>query len=858
MMILKFMCTRFASRVENSFPIGLWAGLPNQTKRLLLLENKAMARKSIIFALSLPLSLLLAPLTTVPVAAQQSTLAIVVLPTDRTVLPIPEPRYPHSTVFDARNASPPPRFEVKAPANAPNVVIVLIDDMGFGQSSAFGGPINMPTVEQLANGGLRYNQFHTTALCSPTRAALLSGRNHHMNNMGSITETATAFPGQTGQRPNSVAPLAEMLRLNGYSTAAFGKSHETAAWEVSPSGPTDRWPTRSGFDKFYGFLGGETNQWAPLLYDGLTQVELPNDPNYNFMTDMTDKAIAWVQGQKSLTPDKPFFVYFAPGATHAPHHVPKKWIAKYKGKFDQGWDKVREETLARQIKLGVVPAGTKLAPKPEAIKDWAALSADEKKLFARQMEVFAGFGEYADTEIGRFIKAIEATGQLDNTLIFYVVGDNGASAEGGMSGLFSEMTYFNGVTETVQDILKHYDELGGPTTYPHYAAGWAVAGDTPFTWTKQVASSYGGTRNGMVVHWPERIAAKGEVRSQWHHVIDIAPTILEAAGLPEPKSVNGTLQTPIEGVSMLYTFADPKAESTHKTQYFEIFGNRAIYNDGWLAGTVHRAAWEFKPRATLENDTWELYDTRTDFSLTNDLAAKNPEKLKEMQDLFLKEAVKYTVLPLDDRLTERFIAALVGRPDLMAGRTSLTVHQGMTGMSENVFINLKNRSHVITAEVEVPKTGANGVILAQAGRFGGWSLYVKDGKPIYTYNFLGLQRFTVAAKQALPAGKATIRFEFAYDGGGMGKGGTGTIFVNGKNVATGRIDRTQCCVFSADEGADVGVDNDTPVTEAYKVPFKFTGKIAKVTIELKEMNKADRDDAEQGRKAAALKKGLSD
>lgn len=801
---------------------------------------------------------LLLPMLTVPAVSQSNTSQGVVLPTERTILPIPEPQYPHSTVFDARNASPPPRFEVKAPANSPNVVIVLIDDMGFGQSSAFGGPINMPTVEQLANSGLRYNQFHTTALCSPTRAALLSGRNHHMNNMGSITETATAFPGQTGQRPNSVAPLAEMLRLNGYSTAAFGKSHETAAWEVSPSGPTDRWPTRSGFDKFYGFLGGETNQWAPLIYDGLTQAELPNDPNYNFMTDMTDKAIAWVQGQKSLTPDKPFFVYFAPGATHAPHHVPKEWIAKYKGKFDQGWDKVREETLARQIKLGVVPAGTKLAPKPEAIKDWATLSADEKKLFARQMEVFAGFGEYADTEIGRFIKSIEATGQLDNTLIFYVVGDNGASAEGGMSGLFSEMTYFNGVTETVQDILKHYDELGGPTTYPHYAAGWAVAGDTPFTWTKQVASSYGGTRNGMVVHWPKRIAAKGEVRSQWHHVIDVAPTILEAAGLPEPKSVNGTPQTPIEGVSMVYTFSDSRAESTHKTQYFEIFGNRAIYNNGWLAGTVHRAAWEFKVRAPLENDTWELYDTRTDFSLTKDLAAKNPEKLKEMQDLFLKEAVKYSVLPLDDRLTERFVAALVGRPDLMAGRTSLTVHQGMTGMSENVFINVKNRSHMITAEVEVPKTGANGVILAQAGRFGGWSFYVKDGKPTYTYNFLGLQRFTVAAKQALPAGKATIRFEFAYDGGGMGKGGTGAIFVNGKNVANGRIDRTQCCVFSADEGADVGVDNDTPVTEAYKVPFKFTGKIGKVTIELKEDKKADLDDMERGRKAAALKRALSD
>jgi len=778
--------------------------------------------------------------------------------TDRTVLPIPEPQYPHSTVFNVRNATPPPRFEVKAPVKAPNVLIVLIDDMGFGQSSAFGGPIHMPTVDGLANEGLRYNEFHTTALCSPTRTALLSGRNHHMNNMGSITETATAFPGQTGQRPNSVAPVAEMLRLNGYSTAAFGKSHETAAWEVSPSGPTDRWPTRSGFDKFYGFIGGETNQWAPLLYDGMNQVEPLTDPNYHFMTDMTNQAIKWVQAEKSLTPDKPFFVYFAPGATHAPHHVPKEWIAKYKGKFDQGWDKLREETLARQIKLGVVPAGTKLAPKPEAIKDWATLSPDEKKLFARQMEVFAGFGEYADAEIGRLIQAIEATGQLDNTLIFYIVGDNGASAEGGMVGLYNEMTYFNGVHETVEDILKHYDELGGPTTYPHYAAGWAVAGDTPFTWTKQVASSYGGTRNGMAVHWPKGITAKGELRSQWHHVIDIAPTILEAAGLPEPKSVNGTAQTPIEGVSLAYTFGDSKAASRHTTQYFEIFGNRAIYQDGWLAGTVHRAAWEFKPRTTLENDKWEMYDTRTDFSLANDLAAKNPGKLKELQDLFLKEAVKYSVLPIDDRTLERFNAAMVGRPDLMAGRTSLTVYQGMTGMSENVFINVKNRSHTITAEVEIPKKGANGVILAQAGRFGGWSLYVKDGKPTYTYNWLGLQQYTVAATQALPPGKATIRFEFVSDGGGLGKGGTGTLLVNGKKVAEGRIEQTQCCAFSADEGADVGADEGTPVTKAYKVPFTFTGKIAKVTIELKEMKAADKGEAEQGHKEATLKKALSE
>ncbi|WP_249124635.1 arylsulfatase [Bradyrhizobium manausense] len=803
-------------------------------------------------------ALSLIALLPIPANAQQAAPPAVVLPTDRTVLPIPEPEYPHSTVFDARNATPPPRFEVKAPPSAPNVLIVLIDDMGFGQSGAFGGPIRMPTVEKLANEGLRYNEFHTTALCSPTRSALLSGRNHHMNNFGSIAETATTFPGQTGQRPNSVATIAEMLRLNGYSTAHFGKNHETAAWEVSPSGPTDRWPTRQGFDKFYGFMGGETNQWAPLIYDGMTQVEPSKDPNYNFMTDMTNKAIDWMQYQKSLTPDKPFFMYFAPGATHAPHHVPKEWIAKYKGKFDQGWDKLREETLARQIKLGVVPSGTKLAPKPEAIKDWAALSADERKLFARQMEVFAGFGEYADTEIGRLVDAVKATGQLDNTLIFYIVGDNGASAEGGMNGLFNEMTYFNGVQESVQDILKHYDELGSPTTYSHYAAGWAVAGDTPFTWTKQVASSYGGTRNGMVVHWPKGIAAKGEVRSQWHHVIDIVPTILEATKIPEPKSVNGTVQTPIEGVSMAYSFANPGASSPHTTQYFEIFGNRAIYSDGWLAGTIHRAAWETKNRRPLEQDVWELYDTRSDFSLANDLAANNPDKLKELQDLFLKEAIKYSVLPLDDRTLERLNPALVGRPDLMAGRTSLTVHEGMLGMSENVFINTKNRSHAITADIEIPAAGASGAILAQAGRFGGWSLYLKDGKPTYTYNFLGLQRFTIAAQQALPAGKSTIRFEFAYDGGGIGKGGVGTLFVNGKSVATGRIDRTQCCGFSADEGADVGADEGTPVTEAYKVPFKFSGKISQVTIELKEMKKADSEEAVEGRKAAMLKKGLSD
>ncbi len=766
---------------------------------------------------------------------------------DRTVLPIAEPDYPHETELDVRKATPPPRFEVKAPVGAPNVLLVLIDDMGFGIPSTFGGPVHMPTADRLATEGLRYNEFHNTAVCSPTRTALLSGRNHHMNNMSSITETATAFPGATGQRPNNVAPLAEMLRLNGYNTAFYGKNHETAAWEVSVSGPTNRWPTRSGFDEFYGFIGGETNQFAPAIYHGMNRIETPHYPGYHFMTDMTNKAIDWVKYQEALTPDRPFFIYFAPGATHAPHHVPQEWIDKYKGKFDQGWDALRQETLARQIKLGVVPPGTKLAPKPAAIKDWDKLTPDEKKLFARQMEIYAAYAEYADAEIGRLVDAIRETGQFDNTLVIYILGDNGTSAEGGANGMFNEMTYFNGVPETVPDILKHWDDLGGPKSYGHMAAGWAVAGDAPFTWVKQVASNFGGTRAGTVVTWPNRIKAKGELRTQFHHVIDVAPTVLEAANLPEPKIVNGTVQSPIEGVSMVYTFDDPKAESRHKLQYFEIFGNRAMYADGWFAGTIHRAPWEPKPRAALLDDKWELYDTRTDFSLTNDLAARNPAKLKELQDLFMKEAVKYRVLPIDDRGIERVNAKLAGRPDLMGDRTSLTLGEGMTGMTENVFLNIKNRSKTITAEVDVPQGGANGVILCQGGLTGGWSLYLKDGKPAYTYNFLGLQRFKVAAPQALPPGKATIRFEFAYDGG-IGKGGVGTMYVNGTKVAEGRIERTQAMAFSADETADVGLDDGTVVTDEYKQwDNKFTGKIHKVTIEVGPIGAVE--------KAAAAKMG---
>ena len=754
---------------------------------------------------------------------------------DRTVLPVPEPQRPEYTELDVRNATPPPRFQVTAPEGAPNVLLVLVDDLGFAGTSTFGGSVGTPTFDRMADGGVFYNNFHTTAVCSPTRAALKSGRNHHVNNMAAIIETGTAFPGNTGQIPAEVAPLAEMLRLNGYGTAAFGKWHELAAWEASAAGPFDRWPTRQGFDKFYGFLGGETNQWAPFVYEGTHPVELPEDPSYHFLTDMTDQAAAWIRYQKALAPDKPFFVYFAPGATHAPHHVPSEWIARWHGRFDQGWDRLREEILARQITAGVVPAGTQLAPKPSAIPDWDSLSADEKTLFARQAEVFAAFVEFTDHEIGRVIEAVDATGELDNTLVILVYGDNGTSAEGGRNGMFSEMTYFNGVQETVPDMLQHLESWGGPETYPHMAAGWAVAFDTPYKWTKQMGSDYGGTKVGMTVHWPKGITPGGGLRTQFHHVIDVAPTILEAAGLPEPRVVNGVPQRPMDGVSMVYSFNDGAANDRHTTQYFEMFGNRAIYRDGWLARTIHRAPWEPTPRRPLAEDIWELYDTRKDFSLVNDLAATYPERLAELQALFMYEAQKNNALPIDDRVFERILAVNVGRPDLMADRTSLTLAEGMTGMTENVFLNIKNRSKTVTAEVEVAEgKAANGIVIAQGGRFGGWALYVKDGVPAYDYNFLGLERFSVAADRPLKPGTSTIRFEFASDGGGPGKGGTGTLFVNGEKVGEGRIGRTQPAIFSADETADVGIDLATPVVETIgaEARSRFTGRIPKVTVEV--------------------------
>ena len=755
---------------------------------------------------------------------------------DREVLPILTPEPKTYTELDVRNTEPPVLFNVTAPEGAPNVVIILIDDLGFGATTTFGGPINTPTMDKLASNGLRYNNFHTTALCSPTRMALKTGRNHHTANTGSIMETATSYPGNTGQLPNSVAPLAEMLRLNGYSTAAFGKWHETAAWETSVSGPFDRWPTHQGFDKFYGFIGGETDQWAPLIYDGVKKVNPPKMDNYHFTTDMTNQAINWVKAQQSMTPDKPFFVYFATGAVHAPHHVSKEWSDKYKGKFDKGWDAVREQTVKNQLEMGIIPAGTKLAPKPKDIKDWDKLPEDNRKLFARQAEVFAGFMEMTDYEVGRFLDAIEDIGELDNTLFIFVAGDNGTSAEGGFVGMYNEMTYFNGVEEKVEDLIPLMDEWGSEGTFPHMAAGWAVAFDAPFTWTKQVASDFGGTRNGLIIQYPDGIKERSGLRTQFSHVIDIAPTVLEIAGLPEPKVVNGVPQIPIEGTSLAYTFNDANAAERHTIQYFEMFGNRALYNNGWFARTIHRAPWQTSNLPPLETDVWDLYHVAEDFSLTNNLAEEYPEKLKEMESLFMWQAQIYHVLPIDDRTIIRTNAALAGRPDLLGDRTSLTLYEGMEGMMENTFINIKNRSFSITAELNIPKGGANGVILSQGGRFGGWSLYLKNGKPEFTYNYLGLDRYVISGSKKLPEGLASVKFDFVYDGDGNGKGGKATIYVDGKAVADGRIEKTQPNIFSADETADVGLDNQTPVAEGIGYgpeETRFTGKIDKVIVAVK-------------------------
>src|SRR6267142_2895305 len=695
----------------------------------------------------------------------------------RTILPIPEQSYSGLVTYDAKDPDTkyPPIQPLRPPKGAPNVLIILLDDVGFAASSAFGGPCHTPAAERLAGGGLKYIRFHTTALCSPTRQALLAGRNHHAVGMGGITEIATSAPGYTSIRPDSAAPLAETLRLNGYATAQFGKCHEVPVWETSPLGPFRQWPTGSGFEHFYGFIGGETNQYAPSMYRDTVPVEPDRTPEegYHFTEDMTDRAIEWIRQQKALMPDKPFFVYFAPGATHAPHHVPKEWADKYKGKFDQGWDKLREETFDRQQKMGVVPQECELTKRPQEIPAWDEMPKDLRPVLVRQMEIYAGFLEHTDHQVGRLTSALQDLEILDDTLIFYILGDNGASAEGTINGTFNEMLTLNGSAslETVEFMASHIDKFGSPEAYNHYAVGWAHAMDTPYQWTKQVASHWGGTRNGTIVHWPKGIKAKGEIRSQFHHVIDVAPTILEAAGLPEPVSVNGVQQRPIEGVSMLYSFDDAKAAERRETEYFDMFGNRGIYHQGWTAVTRHKTPWLLVGEKVppFDDDVWELYDTNQDWSQANNLAKQMPEKLHELQRLWLIEATRYNVLPLDDRLAERINSDTAGRPVLIKGKSQI-LFGSMGRLSENSVLNLKNKSHSVTAVIEVPKTGAEGVIIAQGGNIGGWSLYAKGGKLKYCYNLLGIQQFYAESSSPLPAGEHQVRMEFAYAGGGLVKG----------------------------------------------------------------------------------------
>jgi arylsulfatase len=757
----------------------------------------------------------------------------------RGVLPIPDRKPVGLTTYDAKDPDTkfPPITPLRPPTGAPNVLIVLLDDVGFGASSAFGGPCQTPTAEGLAKNGLKYNRFHTTALCSPTRAAMLSGRNHHSVGMGGITEIATSAPGYNSLRPNTCAPLAEVLKLNGYSTAQFGKCHEVPVFETTPIGPFDHWPTGSGFEHFYGFIGGESNQYYPELWDGTTPVEPERTPEegYHLMEDLADKAIGYIRQQKAIAPDKPFFVYFAPGATHAPHHVPKDWIAKYKGKFDQGWDKLREETFARQKKLGVIPPDCELTKRPEDIPAWEKMDAKLRPVLAREMEIYAAFLELADHHVGRVIDSLGELGILEDTLIYYIIGDNGASAEGSLIGAWNDKTGAEALDLATPELLiERIDELGTARAQNHYAVGWAHAMDTPYQWTKQVASHFGGTRNGTIVHWPNGIKAKGEIRSQFHHVIDIAPTILELAKLPAPTFVNGVMQEPLHGVSMAYSFDDAKAAERHETQYFEMVCNRGIYHKDWTAVTRHgNLPWVVTgAQPPLSDDVWELYDTTKDWSQARDLAKKMPDKVAELKRLFDLEAAKYNVFPLDDRKGERVNSDIAGRPQVVHGSTQL-LFPGMRRLSENTAINTKNKSHSVTAEVEIPASGATGVIAAHGGHMGGWSLYVHEGKLKYHYNFVGLLHFEVTAGSTLPAGKHQVRMEFTYDGGGLGKGAGIVLYVDGKKVGDGRVARTHAFLFSMDETMDVGCDVGEPVSPDYGPRNNaFSGKVSWVQIDI--------------------------
>ena len=762
---------------------------------------------------------------------------------NRNQLPIPDSEYVGITTYDAKDPDTKfPKIEqVRPPEGAPNILVVLIDDVGFGASSAFGGPCNTPVAEKLAGKGLKFNRFHTTALCSPTRQALLTGRNHHTVGMGCITELATGSPGYNSIRPKNCAPIAEVLKLNGYSTAQFGKCHEVPVWQTSPLGPFDAWPTGGGgFEYFYGFIGGETNQWYPAIYEGTIPVEPEKTPEegYHFTEDMTDKAVKWIRQQKSLMPDKPFFVYFAPGATHAPHHVPKKWIDKYKGKFDKGWDNLREESFKRQKKLGVIPKNAELTKRHKEIPAWSEVSKEMKPILARQMEIYAGFLEHTDHCVGELLNSIKDLGVLNNTLVFYIFGDNGASAEGSLQGCFNEMAPLGGFpeVETPEFLMERIDKFGGPEAYNHYAVGWAHAMDTPYQWTKQVASHFGGTRNGMIVHWPKGFKSKGEIRQQFTHVTDIAPTILEAANIPAPDFVHGIQQKPHEGFSFKFAFDDAKAPEVHETQYFEMFGNRGIYHKGWTAVTRHRTPWltGAVKLPQFDDDVWELYDTNVDWTQSENLAKKHPEILHRLQQLWLIEAAKYNVLPLDDRMAERLVPSIAGRPELVHGKRQM-LFGGMGRLTESSIVDYKNRSHSVTAELVLPKDPARGVIVAVGGVAGGWSLYFIEGKLKYYYNFLGVEAYVIESDKKLPSGKHQIRVEFDYDGGGVAKGGNLSLYLDGKKIGSGRVERTSPGLFSADETFDIGSESGSPVTPDYGPHNnKFNGIVNWVEIDVEE------------------------
>jgi len=734
--------------------------------------------------------------------------------------------------------SDPPQFPqpVRPPKGAPNIVFILIDDAGYGQFGTFGGQIQTPALDQVAAEGLRYTRFHTTALCSPTRAALLTGRNHHVTGNGVITEAATGYEGYTGMIGKDVGTIAEVLRQHGYATSWFGKNHNTPDWETSQAGPFDRWPSGLGFDYFYGFMGGDMDQFQPTLFENHQLVPRSTDPDYILTKDLVDKAIAWLRRTRSIDAEKPYFLYMATGATHAPHHVRPEFIAPFKGQFDAGWDVYRQQTFERQKQLGVIPADAQLTKRPAELPSWSSLSADQKRLFTRMMEVFAGFTAETDHEMGRLLEVVRALPDADNTLVFYEVGDNGASAEGGLVGLLNENSFFNGIPESLEDNLARIDELGGPKHFNHFPAGWAWAMNTPFQWAKQIASHLGGVRNPIAVSWPARIKDRGGVRAQFHHVIDIAPTIYEAVGVPYPDTLNGVAQKPLDGVSMVYTFDSATAPGQRRTQYFEMFINRGLYHDGWWAASRTGIPWESSPTpANPDTATWELYNIDQDYSQANDLAAKNPDKLRQMEDMWWSEAATNNVLPLDGRKVERLSAALQGRPSLIGNRTQITYYPGMLALPAGSAPNVLNKSFAISADIEAGGgAGAgDGVIFALGGGDGGYGLYVRDNKPVFAGNFLGRSTTRVTSESPLPAGPVKLRAEFAYDGGGMGKGGTMSLYVNGARVGQGRIERTMPLSLGLGGTLDVGEDTGSPVDDSYTPPFRFGGTIQQVTVDLK-------------------------